>query len=131
MARLLKLDERTLSSLKPRKKNKRVVKPGKSPEKYTEIPVIVQSGNENLINSLENHILSLLLRDPEAIFVLDRILVGANMERFSSQDFEHSDTQWMSNLIIASTNQDEEEAIIYIDKNMPDSSMPLLMLQFY
>ena len=120
LARLLKLDERTLLGLKSTQASKRKGGRKKQSGSVSDRPDLVSNGTEKLALALENHILRLLIRDPESIFAMDRILVGAGLERFTEQDFEQSNNQMMARVIIDSINQDEEEIAIFIENNMPD-----------
>ena len=118
LARLLKLDERTLLSLKStRKKPKRYGK--REPVRSKSVkPEIVQKSNSDLTLALEDHLLGILLRDPEMIYSLDRDLVKAELERFSVNDFEHTDNKTIATIIINSINQDEKESSVYIADNV-------------
>ena len=71
--------------------------------------------------SLEAQLLRLLLRQPEALYALDRFLQQAGLSRFSVQDFEEADHQLLTRLIIQSLEQDAMDATHYLADNAPDS----------
>jgi len=52
------------------------------------------------------------------IYSLDRDLVKAELERFSVNDFEHTDNKTIATIIINSINQDEKESSVYIADNV-------------
>ena len=87
LARLLKLDERTLLGLKSTQTSKRKGGGKKQSGPESNKPELGSRGTEKLAFALENHILRLLIRDPESIYAMDRILVGAGLERFTDTGF--------------------------------------------
>jgi len=67
-----------------------------------------------------------LLRQPEALYLLDRQLQKANLLRFSAQDFEQADHQVLSKLLQQSLDQDQSEANQYLLENLPESLSDLV-----
>ena len=71
--------------------------------------------------TLETHILRMLLRQPDALYLLDRVLQKAGLARFSAQDFEHVDHQMLAGVILQSLEQDDMDALQYIQEKMPEA----------
>ena len=73
-----------------------------------------------------SHCLRLLLRQPEALYLLDRVLQKAGVSRFSVQDFEHADHQMLAAIILQSLEQDDMDANQYIQENLPETLQDLV-----
>lgn len=71
---------------------------------------------------MESHCLRLLLRNPEALYSLDRVLQAAGLSRFSAQDFEHADHQALARLLLQSLEQEQVEPLVHLADNL---SQPL------
>ena len=67
-----------------------------------------------------------MLRQPEALYLLDRQLQKADLQRFSAQDFEQADHQVLSKLLQQSLEQDQSEANQYLLENLPESLSDLV-----
>jgi DNA primase len=74
-----------------------------------------------LARDLETHSLRLLLRHPEALYMVDRALQGANLSRLDITDFDHAEHQALVKLILQSLDQDEMEPSHYIQEKMPEA----------
>ena len=120
LARLIKVDERALVGVqtggtttgrggrrRPEMKAAERVKPG-----------LVESLRPG--RNLESHLLRLLLRQPETLYNLDRLLQQAGLLRFSAQDFEDADHQLLARLVIESLEQDQMDANHFLAENLPD-----------
>jgi DNA primase len=71
--------------------------------------------------NLEAHLLRLLLRQPEVLYNLDRLLQQSGLNRFSVQDFEESDHQLLARLVMQSLEQDQMDAGHFLVENLPDT----------
>ncbi len=121
LARLLRVDERALvlsggTTPAPRASRRR------SEQHRPEPAAALQPfAAGRPVRAMEEHILQLLLRQPEALYLLDRQLQKANLQRFSAQDFEQVDHQVLSKLLQQSLEQDQSEANQYLLENLPES----------
>jgi DNA primase len=119
LARLLKLDERALSAgqvTAPR--SARRVSRREGIEHHSGVVVPTPLGKR--AHELERHILALLLRQPDAMFTLDRFLQQFELRRFEAQDMEHADHQVLTNKIIDSLQQDNQDAQQFIHEDLPE-----------
>jgi len=120
LARLLRVDERSLvggvPSSRPSRRRSSSQKTTSEPSKP---PVLQTSVRPEA--ALETHCLRLLLRQPEALYRLDRVLQKAGVSRFSVQDFEHADHQMLASVIFRSLEQDDVEASQFIQENIQDT----------
>ena len=120
LARLIKVDERALVGVQTggtttgRSVRRRPAM--KPPEKVT--PGLVEGLKPG--RNLESHLLRLLLRQPETLYNLDRLLQQAGLLRFSAQDFEDADHQLLARLVIQSLEQDQMDANHFLAENLPD-----------
>lgn len=123
LARLLRVDERSLLGAQPGARPTRR-KPVIQRESATESPrPTLATGREE---TLESHSLRLLLRQPDALYLLDRNLQKAGLARLSTTDFERSDHQMLAGLIIQSLEQDELDANQYIMEKLPETLQDLV-----
>lgn len=125
LARLLKVDERALSGVgKPvqRAKPSRRVVPAKKAS--VAVPQTVATATQ-LASSLERHCLSLLIREPEWLHVLNRYLQKMNLSRVEMYDFEHADYQLLAREIMQSLEQDVDEPLNFIYLNLPENLQPV------
>jgi DNA primase len=125
LARLLRVDERSLLGAQPTARPVRRrrpatalpagpgAQPGK-PGQAFEAPLRPEA-------ALEAHCLRLLLRQPDALNLLDRVLQKAGVSRFSIQDFEHADYQALAGLVLQSIDQDDMEPAQYIQERLPET----------
>lgn len=125
LARLLRVDERSLltpgtRSRPARRRSSAPQQPAAAPE-----PIVVKSAARPEA-ALETHILRLLLRQPETLYLLDRVLQKASLSRFSTLDFEHADHQMLAGVILNSLDQDDLDANQYIHENLPDMLQDLV-----
>lgn len=123
LARLLRVDERSLVSAKsPARPVRRRSRGGGAarPEGPTEKTAPALKLLSRPEAALEAHCLRLLLRQPDALYLLDRVLQKAGVSRFSVQDFEHADYQALAGVILQSIDQDDLEANQYIQEKLPE-----------
>ncbi len=124
LARLLRLDERALvvggahsrqSGTRPERRKEA------SPRRSQ--PLSVKS-QDKLADELETFCLRLMVRQPEILHQLDRVLQKATLAHFSSQEFQKSDHQLLMQFIQQSLEQDLLEPKQYIEENLGDTLMP-------
>lgn len=118
LARLLRIDERSLVVTgKPLPRSPRRSTPSAA-QQTAGAPTIIQTPS-HLARSLEAHILRLLLRQPDSLYLLDRALQKAGLSRFMPEDLRESENQTLARLIAAALGQDEVEPPAYILSNAP------------
>ena len=118
LARALHLDELALMAKQPaRSGSSRRTSRGKE---VTQIPEKVPERQGNPIRNIEAHILRLLLRQPDAVYRLDRALQQVRLTRFSVQDFEQVDHQLLIRLIIQSLEQEQMDPKQFINNNLSE-----------
>jgi DNA primase len=117
LARLLRVDERSLVSAGAAARPVRRPSAGK---KAAETPAAVVNAPARPEMSLERHCLRLLLRQPEVMYRLDRVLQKAGLGRFAIQDFAYADHQMLLAVILQSLEQDDMDAAQYIQEKLPD-----------
>lgn len=121
LAHLLRVDERALmSSLAATQKKTR--RPKKSETAAIQAASAVATPAQSLL-SLEQHILSLLLRFPDLLYRLDRALQEEGLERLSSDDFSSIEQQTLLRLLQESLEQDLLEPLQYVLQQL---TLPLL-----
>ncbi len=98
------------------RRGKQVVEGQKKPGAQ---PVLVGRGSR--ARELEVHSLRLLLRQPEALYLLDRALQQFGLARFGPEDFEHSDYQTVARLVQQSLEQDGLDPHEFILESTPES----------
>jgi hypothetical protein len=67
-----------------------------------------------------------MLRAPEALYTLDRVLQKEELSRFTPQDFEQSQHQSLARLIQNALEADSMEPGDFLDANLPDSLTELV-----
>jgi len=126
LARLLRIDERALvlsGSASPQPRSSRRRSEQRRPEPAQALQPFAAG---RPVRAMEEHILQLLLRQPEALYLLDRQLQKSGLQRFSAQDFEQADHQVLSRLVQQSLEQDQLEANQYLVENLPESLSDLV-----
>ena len=116
LARTLKLDERALIGLSTRSGRPQNL----SYRKRQEPPPVKQTPQvkESFPRTLEAHILSVLVKEPELLYSFDKSLQHIGLRRVSEDDFEFTDHQHLLNLIHSSLDQDDVEPVQYIEANI-------------
>jgi len=125
LARLLKLDESTLAGFAPR--SQAVVRPfSRSRRKQMQTHEADQETRKNStihlldpLLPLENHIMAAILRQPDIVYRLDRMLQQNNLDRLKDADFSSTQNQQLYKLVLESLNQDEVDPIVYIQEHKP------------
>ena len=124
LARLLRVDERALVGAEapsPRSGRRAPRIPKAQKNQTTELNI----GLDQIARKLEIHSLRLLLRQPDAVDMLDRALQSAGLSRLGVTDFDYAEHQILGRLILESLDQDEMEPINYIQDNLPESVQDL------
>lgn len=121
LARLLKLDERTLlgtqrvyTNASRRRRTRVDVQPAEQPVARAEAKA------DNRTYNLEGHCLELLLHKSDDLYPLDRALQQSGLEKFSTDDFENADHQLIAKILFESLKQDELEPADYIQQHVPE-----------
>ena len=121
LARLLKVDERALvgeSSNARRGVSRKKIRIADQtiPEKKVD-----QATSLQLARSLERHCIKLLVREPEWLQLLDRVLQKAGLNRLDIADFDHADFQIFVRIIMQSLEQDQLEPEKFLLSNIPEN----------
>ncbi len=130
LARLLRVDERSLLGANPAARPVRRRTAGAPAARDAQMktepetpPLQAGVSREAL---LETHCLRLLLRQPEMLYALDRVLQKAGLSRLSLQDFEQVDRQMVAGVILQSLEQDDLDPSQYIQEHLPDAALDLV-----
>ncbi len=118
LARMLKVDERALTGTQaqgPRVKRPRIVKQKNIPES-SNASITVSSSQK-----VEEYIIAVLLRKPELLYRLDRLLQQYGLTRLSAEDFEYTDYQLLFGLIHNAVEQDQTEHRDFVIESLPES----------
>lgn len=118
LARMLKVDERALIGVQaqgPRVRRPRIVKQKNIPESPN-ASVTVSSNRR-----VEEYIIAVLLRKPELLYRLDRLLQQYGLARLSAEDFEYTDYQLLFGLIHDAVEQDQTEHHDFVIESLPES----------
>jgi DNA primase len=125
LARLLKLDESTLAGFAPR--SKAVVRPfsrSRRQQMQTQDAEGETRKNSTIhlldpLQPLEKHVLAAILRQPDIVYRLDRMLQQNNLDRLKDADFSSTQNQHLFALIQESLSQDELDPVVYIQDHKP------------
>jgi DNA primase len=120
LARLLKLDERTLLGNQrvqeqPRRRRTRV-DAIQEPTQARKEPA-----KESRATGLETHCLNLLLQKPDDLYDLDRALQQCGLKKLSADDFEKAETQQVAALLLQGLGQVEVDPLKYVQQHLPES----------
>jgi DNA primase len=119
LARLLRIDERTLNVQKPARRAPQRRRSAPRPQAAPDAPQVeafsVRSGSQRL----EIYCLGVVMRRPELLYRVDRALQEAGLERISGQDFQQTNHQELFRLAFDSLNQDHLEPLEYTLHNLP------------
>ena len=128
LARMLRVDESALTGTQVQAssvKRSRVAQSPQStqkrdPEKPN--PALTVSSN----NKVEAYIIAVLVKKPELLYRLDRMLQESGLVKLAVQDFEYTDHQMMFSLIRESVEQDKTEHHEFVVESVPVSLQSLL-----
>ncbi|HSG25017.1 MAG TPA: DNA primase [Anaerolineales bacterium] len=126
LARLLKIDERSLL-------NQRRISGGKPPirrKPQFEVPesklsqaasgaAAVTSVKAQMVHNLEEHFLSILMREPELIYKIDRALKQADLPSLSTEDFQNTIHQELLEATMQSLDQDQINPVSFALDHIP------------
>ncbi|MDO9348828.1 MAG: toprim domain-containing protein, partial [Anaerolineales bacterium] len=118
LARFLRVDERTLMSRQVKGPRTRRPRPKVEATTPTE-PLKPKAAAVSPSHKIGAHCLSLLLRRPDLLYRLDRVLQEADLSRLSPEDFEYTDHQMLFRLVRQSLEQDAHDADQYLHQNLP------------
>jgi DNA primase len=119
LARLLKVDERSLVGGRPGPQIARSSRRSGQPAVKAQEPAAIIAAKPQ--QGLERHILRLVVRQPEALYQLDRSLQQAGLSRFGVPDFDAADHQLLIRLIQQSLEQDQLDPMAFVQDNIPDA----------
>ena len=127
LARLLRVDERTLlegkGSSPSRKRSRTQPRPEQQPASQ-EIQVDqVMTAAQVAADHQETYCLSILLRHPDLLNRVDRALQEADLTRLSFDDFQSAEYQTLFRLVQESLKQDHAEPMFYVQNWL---SLPLM-----
>jgi DNA primase len=122
LARMLRVDESALTGTQAAAPRVRRPRGGQkqAPEKPN--PALTVSTN----NKVEAYIIAVLVKKPELLYRLDRLLQENDLLKLSIQDFEYTDHQMVFNLIREAVEQDKTEHHEFVVESVPASLQSLL-----
>lgn len=127
LARLLKIDERALQTISPSSGSVTRKAPARPRQPRPERPAPLQETQpERRAHEMEKHCLRLLVRNPEALYTLDRHLQANGLSRFSALDFELGEHQSLAALVLQSLAQDQMEPTTFLNQICPPELKSLL-----
>jgi DNA primase len=118
LARMLRVDERSLMAAQPTgpvlRRKPRVTEPSRR----VDSPMVAVS---NPRKTIEFYCLGILLRKPELIYRLDRKLEEYGLSPLAVEDFEYTDHQMLFNVLRQAMSQDEKDHGQYVISQMPET----------
>ncbi len=118
LARLLKVDERSLLG------SQKVREPGRrkrlepTDRRQTEVPP-QSTAVENRNSQMEKHILALLLQETNRCSELERALRIANLKALTTEDFEDFQNQEIARLLLKGITQDMVDPLDFVKEHIP------------
>jgi DNA primase len=128
LARMLRVDEGALTGTQAKAssvRRQRSPRDGQTTQKQVAEkpnPALTVSTN----NKVEAYIIAVLVKKPELLYRLDRLLQEYELLKLSVQDFEYTDHQMMFGLIRESVEQDKTEHHEFVVESVPASLQSLL-----
>jgi len=125
LARMLRVDESALSGTQAQASRVRRPRGGQSAQKQAPEkpnPALTVSTN----NKVEAYIIAVLIKKPELLYRLDRLLQEFGLLKLAVQDFEYTDHQMMFGLIRESVEQYKTEQHDFVVESVPASLHGLL-----
>ncbi|HND48464.1 MAG TPA: DNA primase [Anaerolineales bacterium] len=123
LARMLRVDERTLMAAQPKgavmRRKPRVTE---SSRKTESVAVAAVNPRKNI----EFYCLSVLIRKPDLVYRLDRKLEEFGLSPLASEDFEYTDHQLLFNVLRQAMGQDEKDHAQYVTSQIPEDLAPLV-----
>ncbi|HET9912388.1 MAG TPA: DNA primase [Anaerolineales bacterium] len=128
LARMLRVDESALTGTQTQASRVRRPRPGQSSQsaqkQVAEKPKNALTLSSN--NKVEAYIIAVLVKKPELLYRLDRVLQEYGLLKLAVQDFEYTDHQMMFSLIRESVEQDKTEHHDFVVESVPASLQSLL-----
>ncbi len=118
LARLLHVDERALLRATPARFASSRQR-GTAPAATRIVSPLINT--QPPLHEMETHCLRLLLRHPENLYLLNRILQQAGLNRFSPQDFEQAPHQALAQALLQALDQDDMEVLPYLQQQTGDA----------
>jgi DNA primase len=125
LARILKVDERALTTTIRKKQPISRKRPHVQEEKTSNRPVVPGLVKVGISEPLEKYILGSLITNPESIYRLDRELQSNGLKTISEDDFPDADYRTLYNIIGKAIEQTQEDPIEYISTNIPESLLDI------
>jgi DNA primase len=122
LARMLRVDERTLLDTRRFRPSGRRYRRGSAPDEAVPLARPVQD-LPTAAYKREVHILGALIRNPDLIYRIDRHLQEDGLSRISDQDFENTHHQVLIHLLIKSLEQNDIEPLDHVLNHLSDPLM--------
>lgn len=123
LARLLRVDERALLRATPTRFAPSRPR-GTTPAAARIVSPLINT--QPPLHDMETHCLRLLLRHPENLYLLNRILQQAGLSRFSPQDFEQAPHQALAQALLQALDQDDMEVLPYLQQHTGEALQEFL-----
>ncbi len=126
LARLLKIDERSLLAQRQPAKGRAPIR--RKPQFEADPAKISQTASRaaaattlksQMVFNLEEHCLSILMREPEMIYKIDRTLKQANLPPLSGEDFQNTVHQELLNATMQAIDQDQLNPVSFALDHIP------------
>jgi DNA primase len=122
LARTLHLDETLLMTLSQQgKRPSRRQPPKNRPSSQTTNSVSQVPAAARRAGALEYHCLQLMMRQPEALFKLDRALQDKGLTRFDPREIEDGSLNQLAEIIYRAIHQDQMEEKEFIQNSTPET----------
>lgn len=123
LARMLRVDERTLMAAQPKGPvMRRKPRATESSRRTESVAVAAVNPRKNI----EFYCLSVLLRKPDLLYRLDRKLEEFGLSPLATEDFEYTDHQLLFNVLRQAMGQDEKDQGQYVFSQIPDDLTSLV-----
>jgi len=125
LARMLRVDESALTGTQVQASRVKRPRGGQTPQRQVnEKPAAALTVSSN--NKVEAYIIAVLVKKPELLYRLDRVLQEYGLLKLALQDFEYTDHQMMFGLIREAVEQDKTEHHEFVVESVPASLQSLL-----
>lgn len=123
LARFLRVDERALVGAVPAAPRRVRPRPRvEAPPPAAETPAVPSAPIPPSASArVEAHLLGILLRRPDLLYRLDRVLQEVSLGRLSADDFGYTDHQVLFHLVRQSLEQDAEDPDHYLQARLPEA----------
>jgi DNA primase len=122
LARMLRVDERSLMASQPRGPVMRRRPRGADSSRSVESAPVAVHPRKNI----EFYCLGVLVRKPELIYRLDRKLEEFGLVALAPEDFEYTDHQLLFGVLRQAMGQDEKDHGQFVHSQAPDALVPLI-----